>query len=873
MTTTSSATSIRRVSRAKVLFLGGASFLAFMAQSALAQDTGGPIQEIVVKTDAAGLMEERKTDSVFGIDRPLVETPRSISIVSDTTMDRYGIEDIDDFITTTPGTFGGSFFGVPGAVSIRGRLSDNYFRGFKRVTNNGFTPLPIGASSRVEIIRGPTPAIYGAGRIGGLLNFYPKTTKGENLTAADGMSGSLSYTGGQYNKNNVAAELNLPFLLRGREAGVSLYYEYENSDDFVKGRHPDHHLVQANMDYDVGNGFSVEFGGQYFYEKGFNQTAGWNRLTQDLIDNNVYITGHDTDLVDLDGNGRITHNEADAALGAAPGADPSGTFFGVSCLSSFVEFFAPAQFFLGCGFGQFAPGTAFDLDSGVGTTKKLSRRDQLISPFDVASTKNFTLYFDLNKDLDNGDSAKIQFFYDDTRAKQGTAHGFAGDHNMDVFEVRGTYNFKRDLTSFANVDVLVTGSYRRYNSVLKENFLSGYVVTDRFDLSAGSFGNDVFDTPFTVEPGGVTCGPGVTVTCNAPWDSIFNSLWTDTGGAIVTDFHFWENFGILFNGRYDQYHFEAIDNGTITFGAPINTFVQDNIGRFSYSISGSYDLGNALGLDGSVVPYGTFTQGNDPLINSNGGVSPGTIVGNNGAIAQSQLLEAGFKFSLLDDTLTGSLAVYKQKREDNDILSNVQQEESKGVEIEAAWVITRNWSVTGTATIMKTHIADPDPNNCPGGTFFGSGKGEFVNIAPTDPVLFGGIPSTSGFGGIFRALNASCLPELANGYDKAGIPHQVYSLFGTYTSDETPYGTFGGTFGGTYVSSTATLPVANQVHFPDYTVFRLAVFAEYKNFSIIGTIDNLTDKRYFISNQGTFQNNTVHPGTGRIWRLTGKINF
>ncbi|TDI63840.1 MAG: hypothetical protein E2O89_05210, partial [Alphaproteobacteria bacterium] len=244
----------QRLSGARSFLLGGiAAFaLAFASYQAQAQDDEteedeappSGIEEMIVIVDPVGLLEEQQTESVFGLNRALVETPRSISVISDTTMERYSIQDIDDFITTVPGTFGGSFFGVPGVISVRGQRGDNYFRGFKRVTNNGFFPLPVGATARIEIIRGPTPAIYGAGRIGGLLNFYPKTTLGEGLTAADGMNGSISYTGGRYDKNNVTGEINIPFLVGGRETGISIYAEYEDSEDFVRGREPEHKLVQ-----------------------------------------------------------------------------------------------------------------------------------------------------------------------------------------------------------------------------------------------------------------------------------------------------------------------------------------------------------------------------------------------------------------------------------------------------------------------------------------------------------------------------------------------------------------------------------------------------------------------------------------------------
>ena len=140
-----------------------------------AQNEG--VEEIVVLGDPLSLIEKQSSDTVFGLGKPYLETPRSISVVSDATIDRYSIETVNDLITTTPGTFTGSFFGVPGSPTIRGGRADTFFKGFKRIENPGTFPMPIGASERIEVVRGPTPVNYGAGRIGGLLNFIPHTEK------------------------------------------------------------------------------------------------------------------------------------------------------------------------------------------------------------------------------------------------------------------------------------------------------------------------------------------------------------------------------------------------------------------------------------------------------------------------------------------------------------------------------------------------------------------------------------------------------------------------------------------------------------------------------------------------------------------------
>ena len=92
---------------------------------------------LVVARDRVGLIEKLPSDTVFGINKPLIETPRSASLVSDLTLERFGIETLDGVTAVSPGTHTASFYGVPGALNIRGTLAENYFRGFKRIENRG----------------------------------------------------------------------------------------------------------------------------------------------------------------------------------------------------------------------------------------------------------------------------------------------------------------------------------------------------------------------------------------------------------------------------------------------------------------------------------------------------------------------------------------------------------------------------------------------------------------------------------------------------------------------------------------------------------------------------------------------------------------
>src|SRR4051812_15106884 len=216
------------------------SFLAPLAGAALLVATAAAGQEaqtldaLVVTRDNAGLIERRPTATVNGIDRPLIETARSASFASALTLERYGVGTVDDLVAISPGAFTASFYGVPGSVNLRGTLAEVYFRGFKRIENRGTYPTPLGATERVEIVRGPPSAFTGPGKVGGFLNFVPKTARVEDRYLSK-PSGMVEATVGAYGKKNLSAELGLPASFGAVEGGLYAYGELEDSYSFYRG--------------------------------------------------------------------------------------------------------------------------------------------------------------------------------------------------------------------------------------------------------------------------------------------------------------------------------------------------------------------------------------------------------------------------------------------------------------------------------------------------------------------------------------------------------------------------------------------------------------------------------------------------------------
>ena len=113
--------------------------ILFCAGPALAQG----VESVTVTADPVKLLNPGGNSAAFGLDKPLLETPRAITLVSDTTIARYGIEGVDDLTAITPSAYTASYYGVEGSVSLRGTLAENYFRGFKRAENRGTYSTPL----------------------------------------------------------------------------------------------------------------------------------------------------------------------------------------------------------------------------------------------------------------------------------------------------------------------------------------------------------------------------------------------------------------------------------------------------------------------------------------------------------------------------------------------------------------------------------------------------------------------------------------------------------------------------------------------------------------------------------------------------------
>ena len=667
-----------------------ALLLVLCAAPALAETP----ETVTVTGDLVHLIPTAPDDTAFGLAKPLLETPRAITLVSDVTLDRYGVDGVDDLTAITPSAYTASFYGVEGAVNLRGTLAESYFRGFKRSENRGTYASPLADAAAIEILRGPPSALYGAGKVGGLVNFVPKSGVGN-------FGADLSITYGSYSKRNVAGEIGLPFTVGAAPGGVHAYAEIDDSFSYYRGLHPSHQLLQLSADLAWGPwDFSADY--MFVHANGQVQTPGWNRLTQSLIDSGSYVSGRDTSLKDADGNGRLTLNE----LGGNPYAfDPK-----------FQPLYQVVPFCGGC------TDAAHSLDTGLGTSFLSRRTVYLAKGVDFSNTVTHTVFLEAARDV-SGDRLRLQAFADTLSNDRFVSYGFPGSYRTQIGEVRLRYDFKRDLFGgHLATDNVAGGSVRAAHAIAKESFNSGAIALDRRDISQGPAANDIIDSPFNTDPVG-SIGLG--------WENNVHSDTLDAGLFLIDDLVWDQALDLILSGRYDAYHVQAVDKGVLAFEPASGRSAK---GALTYSVSLSYktDLG--------LVPYWTNAK-SDAIEIGQASQVPTALLAAGDWLSRSFLNEAGVKFAFLENHLTGSLAWYRQDRTQlqQGAVISVMGTRSQGAELEVRSVVDDHWSVTFAGNLQHTLVKGPDHS--------------FAYL----PARTAGVSPNAGFGGAYLTFDFSTI--------------------------------------------------------------------------------------------------------------------
>jgi iron complex outermembrane receptor protein len=793
----------------------GASALA--SKQALADepapDTAADgLATVEVTADRLQVLPTQPIDSVFGFGKNALETPRAVTSISNEMLSKVEITEIDDLVALSPGSFTQSFFGVAGSLDVRGTPGENYFRGIKRIDNPGNYPQPIGASDRIDVVRGPASPIYGPSKIGGYLNFVPKSARASTGQQLDTAKGELGITSGSWNKKVIHGEVGGPGAVLGKDFGYYLYGEFENSDSYYENTSTEQSIYQASFDMTITDTLRTEFGGMYHDFKG-NQVAGWNRLTQDLVDHGTYITGSPRSL-DVDGDGLLSPQDI-----AATGANLNPFVFAPSLLT-------PAQITAAAASN---PNLALQ---NPGTTH-IDGSTVLVQEDDTLEDQVTTLYFDLIHEGTNGVNITNKSFFESLDNVNENAYGFSQMANTWVFEDQLIFSFgtpKDDSGPFS-------AQFQVSPSVRHQDFEHG----DDFNF-------EYFDRRDITKPGTPIDRRALATRGQTPYSDHVKGKFTDFGAAFLGDITMFTHLNLLLGARYDYIDMEA----TSQLDSLTNPGLHASDKKGATSESGSLSYSLPFGFR----PYVTLAKQSTLIIGQGGQIDPSNIQSGT-AVADSKLQEYGIKASLLDNQLYTALDYFKQSRIDFNAQDTVTNNttEAKGWEFEARWVVNPIVTLTGAYTNLKvTNLTAADS----GTQFSFAGAADFKGVDPS--LIYGG------------SVAAVFLVPNADAARKAGLPENLYSMYAIFSLPGQLDG-LTANIGATHVDSVWS-GFTKTVRLPAYTLVNAGVHYETKSWQIGLQGKNLTNERYFRSNfPDLFGESVVLPELPRSWLLSAAFKF
>lgn len=789
---------------------------ALFAQKApKASDTSGDITELekfIVSESAAAvaggvLPTSRSSDSVFGSAKSVLDIPRSVTVLTPELMQKLGVRSFDDVARVIPGGERPNFYGMPGTPFIRGDFAGTFFNGMQRAFQRNEMPTSFGSLEGMDIVRGPAPGTFGPTPGGGYINFLPKSPY------YDKFRGSLRTTIGSYDYFNTQLDVGGPVLAFGKPMAYRVSLTSQNADSYYDNVQNNYISLYGALKARITPDLSLFTGAEYYSYKS-NENAGWNRVTQDLIDNGNYLVGEVVDRTSAAAGGYVLPSAVPFIGFGGSAATIGGSQFdnsggAIIPPASYVATLSPQlQALLNPTTGAYT--AAFFNAGGKALTTKIKGSQVVADPGDFANSQNLLYFADLMATRSSSLTLKNQFIIDYIKTDKLSSYGYAFAMEQFIVEDKITVEqkFSGKLTS------LSSGGSVRYSWAKQLQ-----------DFAAEPFSRRDISKSQITSNSVVLAGP------QRPLFGDTRNLWSQSGMTdlyqlalfSVGELKLSDAFSTYFSARVEGASFKNTIPGEHERSARRGQQVAKG-GKNYYmaSVNPVYKIAPNVSLYVSAL-YGTS------LTPSQGG-----NVGSEANFGKTGLIEGGLKVSLLDNTLFAALSVYESKRERfNNFTNNQDGVRSQGVELESTWMATKKLSLIANFGVREAHLV-----RAPGYRFgatqnyympllagglyvdFGDATGLVAKNNPDG--IFGGAPEGS--------ANLIASYDLGNGFALSGGP-RIRSSY--------------------YINHERTLSLPSSVIWNGnvtYTRGPIQMMLE---------LSNITSEDYFIGSDPIFAANTI----------------
>jgi iron complex outermembrane receptor protein len=233
----------------------------------------------------------RPINSVFGQDMSVIDTPRSVNIITRAQIEDRQISSVQDLGQFSSGTYTPAEYGLDGIPYIRGIYAELFQNGQREIFYRNSVVPSFNQMESMDILKGPGTAVYGpsGGGLGGYVNFITKEPEFDGYhetletTIGDYATGGQSW--GHYEWSIDSTGPLIPNQLAYR-----LSYEGTDGTTYYRNTRDDKEDIYGSLTWIPNPALTVQLFGQYYAVRD-NEVNGFNHPTQDLIDNQEYVRG------------------------------------------------------------------------------------------------------------------------------------------------------------------------------------------------------------------------------------------------------------------------------------------------------------------------------------------------------------------------------------------------------------------------------------------------------------------------------------------------------------------------------------------------------------------------------------------------------
>lgn len=254
------------------------------------------LSDVVVTgaTKKTTVVPKRKVTSIYGTDSSVLDTPRVVSQVSEQQFREDVIRSADDLVKYAPSITRGGGQNANFAPQIRGQNSE-VFQDSQRIYSTRH-PTNLNAYEGADIVAGPTGVIFApTSGSGGYINYL---TKKPNFNKAEtnisGTVGSIYSGKGAEPNFSVSIDHTAPI---SKELAFRVSATAQKTDDYYDNVKNNFNAFYGALAWRPNDRLRVDWNISYDDYYDFNVTHGWNRASQQSVDNGLYYKGRATPII------------------------------------------------------------------------------------------------------------------------------------------------------------------------------------------------------------------------------------------------------------------------------------------------------------------------------------------------------------------------------------------------------------------------------------------------------------------------------------------------------------------------------------------------------------------------------------------------